>query len=194
MVDLLRVHLSRTVGELREDFWGRRQHWVARAPRPECPLSPCAPVQRGRAGAARPSGKPWALEPQIMRSDAKSQKIASSFPGITCFLSPTIPARGNASSCKIFSFSDATLRNNARQNSSALFCLRPQASVFFSQKVFRLLCSTYDFGREGRQGSKVCQCPYQFVCHSRRGKEGRSPWRPGISSRRPHISDPPCSR
>ena len=32
MVDLLRVHLSRTVGELREDFWGRRQHWVARAP------------------------------------------------------------------------------------------------------------------------------------------------------------------
>ena len=73
-----------------------------------CPLSPCAPVQRGRAGAARPSGKPWALEPQIMRSDAKSQKIASSFRGITWFLSPTTPARGNASSCKIMPHMEMT--------------------------------------------------------------------------------------
>ena len=53
MVDLLRVHLSRTVGELREDFWGRRQHWVARAPRPECPLSPCALSKGGGRGRGR---------------------------------------------------------------------------------------------------------------------------------------------
>ena len=46
VVDLLRVHLSRTVGELREDFWGRRQHWVARAPRPA--LS--APVRLSKGG------------------------------------------------------------------------------------------------------------------------------------------------
>ena len=160
-----------------------------------CPLSPCAPVQRGRAGAARPSGKPWALEPQIMRSDAKSQKIASSFRGITCFLSPTTSARGNASSCKIMPHLEIT------QDKTALPCQRPKKKMsetsticFFSRKGAHLLCSTYDFGREGRQGSKVCLCPYQFVCHSRRGKEDRSLWPPGISSRRPRISDPPCSR
>ena len=48
-------------------FWGRRQHWVG-GWRPA--LAP-PPVQRGRAGAGRPSGKPWAVEAQIIRSDAK---------------------------------------------------------------------------------------------------------------------------
>ena len=172
MVDLLRVHLSRTVGELREGFWGRRQHWVARAPRPESPLSPCAPVQRGRAGAARPSGKPWALEPQIMRSDAKSQKIASSFQAITCFLSSTIPARGNASSCKIFSFSDATLRNNARQNSSALFCLRPQASVFFFSKRFSSPVSYLRFWQRRPSGKQSLPLPLSVCLPQSSGKRG----------------------
>ena len=161
-----------------------------------CPLSPCAPVQRGRAGAARPSGKPWALEPQIMRSDAKSQKIASSFPGITCFLSPTTPAMHQIARYSVSPMPHLEIT----QGKTPLPCQGPKkkmsetSTICFSRKGAHLLCSTYDFGREGRQGSKVCQCPYQFVCHSRRGKEGRSPWRPGISSRRPRTSDPPCSR
>ena len=48
-------------------FWGWRQHWVG-GWRPA--LAP-PPVQRGRAGAGRPSGKPWAVEAQIITSDAK---------------------------------------------------------------------------------------------------------------------------
>ena len=102
-------------------------------------------------------------------------------------------ARGNASSCRIFCFSEIT------QGKTPLPCQGPKkmsetSTICFSRKGAHLLCSTYDFGREGRQGSKVCLCPYQFVCHSRRGKEDRSLWPPGISSRRPRISDPPCSQ
>ena len=53
MVDLLRVHLSRGVGELREDFWGRRQHWVARAPDlPSQPLCACPKGEGGGGGGS----------------------------------------------------------------------------------------------------------------------------------------------
>ena len=173
MVDLLRVHLSRTVGELREDFWGRRQHWVARAPRPECPLSPCAPVQRGRAGAgaARPSGKPWALEPQIMRSDAKSQKIASSFSGITWFLSPTTPARGNASSRKIMPHLEIT------QGKTPLPSQRPKKKISETlSKCFSKRCSSpvfyLRFWQRSPSGKQSLPLPLSVCLPQSSGKRG----------------------